>query len=395
MSEPWGPEWNVNAAVELPLGSTEEPAPLWGDTSSGRVWGSDGWNDEALDRLLFDPVESADTGQPSDARPRAKAQERARRIRDYGNRIDGASPNSKKAAQETGHKDTYDHLQALRRGTATFSPEVAHAVADLGWADHVVPEGSAGRRGFDAAFAGTPLPVTARHKRRLRSGEEWAARIRDYGTRIDGALPKGEKSAKAIGHKDTYDHLQALRRNTATFSREEAHAVADLGWADHVVPEGSAGRRGFDAAFAGTPLPVTARHKRRLRSGEEWAARIRDYGTRVDGALPDSMKDAVEIGHKDTYHHLLNLKHGRTTFSREEAHAVADLDWADHVVPQGSKGRLGYDAVLSQVSSGHLAAVAAMTTPGVGAAPASPTSATQPLIDWRTRTSPSPSHRPS
>ncbi|MER7165330.1 hypothetical protein ABT336_04515 [Micromonospora sp. NPDC000207] len=188
-------------------------------------------------------------------RKRRDGQGWAREIEDYHAKVGGALPNSANAAAAVGHSATYARLANLRGGVAKFSSEEVAVLRGLdGWAESVVPEGSVGRAGYLAALSGGSSPAWKRARGKRYDEQGWARQIADYYEKVGGALPDSRKAAAAVGHSATYARLSNLRNGGSTFSQEEAVVLQGLArWADHVAPEGSAGRTGYLEALSQVP----------------------------------------------------------------------------------------------------------------------------------------------
>ncbi|MFY1704220.1 hypothetical protein ACN28G_21210 [Micromonospora sp. WMMA1923] len=294
------------------------------------------------------------------------AREWADRIVEYHTLVGGALPDSRKAALAVGHEATYNHLVNLRNGNGKISPEEAGVLSALsgGWASVVFPEGAEGRPQYLRALAGLPEVPRPRQSQHLRGAREWADRIVEYHTLVSGAPPDSPRAALAVGHEATYARLAHFRSGYGKISPEEAGVLSALsgGWASVVFPEGAKGRPQYLRALAGLPEVPRPRQSQHLRGAREWADRIVDYHTLVGGALPDSRKAALAVGHEATYNHLVSLRNGNGKISPEEAGVLSALSggWASVVFPEGAKGRPHYLAMLSEAPSGGF-------TAGVGA----------------------------
>ncbi|MFY1704219.1 hypothetical protein ACN28G_21205 [Micromonospora sp. WMMA1923] len=309
-------------------------------------------------------------GLPEVPRPRQSqhlrgAREWADRIVEYHTLVGGALPNSQRAALAVGHEATYARLAHFRNGVSKISPEEAGVLSALsgGWASVVFPEGAKGRPQYLRALAGLPEVPRPRQSQHLRGAREWADRIVEYHTLVGGALPNSQRAALAVGHEATYARLAHFRNGVSKISPEEAGVLSALsgGWASVVFPEGAKGRPQYLRALAGLP-EVPRPQQRHLRGAREWADRIVEYHTLVGGALPDSRKAALAVGHEATYDRLRKLRHGTSKISPEEAGVLSALSggWASVVFPEGAKGRPHYLAMLSEAPSGGF-------TAGVGA----------------------------
>ncbi|WP_139135754.1 hypothetical protein [Micromonospora yangpuensis] len=293
------------------------------------------------------------------------AQEWADRIVEYHTLVNGAPPSSKGAARAVGHEATYDRLAHLRNGHTKISPEEARVLSTLSgdWVSVVFPEGAKGRPHYLQALKGRP-EVPRPRQRHHRGAQEWADRIVDYHTLVGGALPNSQRAAQTVGHEATYNRLANLRNGHTKISPEEAGVLSTLSgdWASDVFPEGAEGRPQYLRALAGLPEVPRPQQSHHHRGAREWADRIVEYHTLVGGALPNSRKAALAVGHEATYNHLVNLRNGNGKISPEEAGVLSALSggWASVVFPEGVKGRPHYLAMLSEAPSGGF-------TAGVGA----------------------------
>ncbi|GGM32390.1 hypothetical protein [Micromonospora yangpuensis] len=141
----------------------------------------------------------------------------------------------------------------------------------------------------------------------------------------------------------------AVGLGDAAFDEEWLEGI--FGPQEAAVSEGSAGHGHNEVALSGpSQVPRPRQHEgRHYRGAQEWAESIVEYHTLVGGALPNSRKAALAVGHEATYNHLVNLRNGNGKISPEEAGVLSALsgDWASDVFPEGAEGRPQYLRALA------------------------------------------------